>query len=445
MNSTKENRSMSIAASAISRKLEDELSSADNRDLLIYLHIPFCSYKCTFCDWVNTIPSKSLRSGESTREKYAEALCRQIEAVAPQLNRLGYIPRAIYWGGGTPTKLEADSFEKVVQALQRSFNLNLVGEHTIEASPETLTQKKLDTLARLGANRLSIGAQSMDNAELLRIGRNYSEGAVADGVDMARQAGFRNINLDLIIAFPEQKLASVIDTVEKTLRLSPEHITVYIYRPTPNTVMAEQISSGKKKGATLKQMLDAYNATKALLEDDGYSEYSFGYFSREPKDIFNGEKYYFDLLGDYIGFGSGARSILSHHMIYNESTNLTRFIQDPVVFDNHQRFTPTYLDNILPSLRLTIQTKNGVNFQRFKRLFGFEFNEIESLPMVKSLIDYLTWCGSKFVRTTEAIAVTEESLRRSYIMSLLGAYSPLKAKTEKLQEDTVKIIDSVIL
>ena len=126
-----------ISATEVLSRATKELEGVDDKDLLIYIHVPFCNSKCTFCDWVSDIPVAELRSGPSTRNDYGQALCQQIRFFGPRLMDMGYTPRLIYWGGGTPSKLEAAKTAEVITALRDSFDLSRVEEHTVEVSPES--------------------------------------------------------------------------------------------------------------------------------------------------------------------------------------------------------------------------------------------------------------------------------------------------------------------
>lgn len=423
-----------VSASDVVSSIAKEISHCSDKQLLIYLHIPFCSTKCTFCDWVTDIPVAQLRSGPSVRKQYVEALGAQIRAIGPQLEDMGYDARYIYWGGGTPSKLEADELIQVMAALNESFDLSRIDEHTMETSPETLTLDKLRTVRSFGINRISMGVQSFDDKELRKAARGHSAKEAEDAVGLIRQAGFKNLNLDLIIAFPDQQLETVEKTFQKTIELDPDHVTVYIYRPVPETVMGKQINDGHRKASSLKQMFDYYNLSKFLLEEAGYFEYSIGYFAKNPESVFKGEEYYFTMRGDYIGFGSGASSIVGHHSLRNQSGNLHQFIQNPTHFEFCEKFSPEKIEETFPTLRLTMTTDAGINYANFKRLFGFDFSEALAHPSIKGLMSYYRYCGTDFKETEESLYVTEESKRASYIMSFLTAYVPLKESGAKLDE-----------
>ena len=261
-------------------RISREVSPDKPKDLLVYLHIPFCSSKCHFCDWVKDIPVKQLRSGPSVRRDYIKAITDQIAYYGTRLMGMGYVPKYVYWGGGTPTRLDGDEIAEIVKALNESFDLTSIQEHTMESSPETLTMEKLETMLESGIRRLSIGIQSFNDEELRKSARAHSAAGAENAMRMAQKAGYKNINLDLIAAFPDQTLEMWKRSLMKTIELEPAHITVYLYRPSSETVMANQIISGIKKAVGHEQMFAYNQMAQELLTQAGYIEYSFGYYAK---------------------------------------------------------------------------------------------------------------------------------------------------------------------
>jgi oxygen-independent coproporphyrinogen-3 oxidase len=423
-------RAKALAADALVDLVRPRLGQTRDRSLLIYLHVPFCSSKCTFCNWVSDVPVSQLRAAASVRRDYALALRTQISTLGPLLRELEYEPTHIYWGGGTPSMLSSEEFEIVIDALATSFDLSRIEEHAIETSPETLTLEKLSTMRRLGIDRISMGVQSFDNQELRRAGRAHSAETAVDAVRLMRDAGFGNINLDLIAGFPEQTPEVLERTLEKTIELDPEHVTVYVYRAEANTVMANQIHKGSRGTRTLDENLESYTCAQRALERAGYVEYTVGYFSRNDRYRFGGEDYYFGLVGDYIGLGSGAESIIGHHSLANRPGRLQQFLAHPTEFSAVTQFSPKQLDPVLRALRLTILTERGVDYRRFERLFGFPFAAVRSDPYISGLLQYLRYCGAEFVEEDDRLFVTERTRSRSYIVALQRKFFPMKAETK---------------
>jgi oxygen-independent coproporphyrinogen-3 oxidase len=188
-----------------------------------------------------------------------------------------------------------------------------------------------------------------------------------------------------------------------------------MYRPDPGTVMAKQISRGYRKQVGVEQMLASDEMSRALLAEAGYSEYMLGYFAKKPEHRCKGEEYYFGLEGDYIGFGSGAGSILGHHSVSNVPGNLQGFMADPLQFDRFAKFAPNqpFGDN----LRQSLLTSRGIDFRKFRRLFGFDFAEIRNRRSFETGLDFFRHCGAAFEETDEHIALTDETRHHAYVMS----------------------------
>jgi len=400
--------------------LARELAGERNRDLLIYVHVPFCSYKCAFCDWVADIPGGQLTSGPAVREQYVEAVCRQIREIGPQLMDLGYVPKFIYWGGGTPTRLEADGHARIIEALQTSFDLSTVQEHTMEASPETLTAEKLQVLKSLGVMRLSMGVQSFNPDELRRSGRGHSPAQAIQAVEMAHQAEIGQFNIDLIAALPEQTLEALEYSLKRAVELQPTHITVYIYRPTTTTAMAKQIHRGFRAVGDVEHVARSYRLVKETLEAAGYEEYTMGYFAKSGGFRCKGEEYYFNLQGDWIGFGSGAVSILGHHRLRNFHVNLQRYLNDPLLFESCRDLRDHKQECAMYALRQVMQTETGIRYDSFERFFGHPFSVVRRDPPIQRLIEYYESCGAEFRETKDSFFITPESRSKTYIAAWHG-------------------------
>lgn len=420
-----------LPAEKLQALLSPELGNSDERSLLLYLHVPFCSSKCTFCNWVSEIPVPQLRAAAPVRRDYTSAVCEQIRAVGPPLNALQYEPVHIYWGGGTPSMLSGDEIQEIVETLDQTFDLSRLQEHTIETSPETLTAEKLTAMRASGINRVSMGVQSFDDQELRRAARAHSSATALRAVDLIREAGFDNLNLDLIVGFPYQTLDMLKRTLEITMRLAPEHVTVYVYRAEPNTVMAKQIQEGHRSAPTLTDNLAAYECASSALAEAGYFEYTVGYFIKTPAHRFRAEEYYFGLQGDYVGFGCGGESILGHHTLVNPSSRLQEFLAHPTEFARVEPFSTAHLDGILRALRLTILTEQGIEYERFHRMFGFPFATVRNHPYVNGLLRYLQYCGAEFVETDQSLSVTEATRSRSYIVALQRKFYAPRTETAR--------------
>ena len=194
------------------------------RDISVYVGIPFCPTRCAYCSFVSASTS---RSGGLV-EPYLQALSREIQAVGQMLASSGLRARTLYIGGGTPTTLTACQLNRLLDLIDRSLDLTGCLEYTVEAGrPDTITQEKLQVLARHGVGRVSINPQSMDDRVLALCGRRHKAAQIPEGFRMARQAGFSSINMDLIAGLPEDTPAGFRGSLEAVAALGPENITIH--------------------------------------------------------------------------------------------------------------------------------------------------------------------------------------------------------------------------
>ncbi len=205
----------------------------------IYLHIPFCRKRCAYCDFTTYAELDALIPD------YADALSHEINLVADSRKESASLPvHTIYLGGGTPSRLPPHLLRQIIAAMRQSFDISLDAEITIEANPGTLDLPYLTALRAMGVNRLSIGAQSAQSEELRLLDRSHSFQDVVEVVRAARAAAFKNVNLDLIFGLPGQQLPQWRDTLQKTLALQPEHLSLYALTLERGTPLRAQVERG---------------------------------------------------------------------------------------------------------------------------------------------------------------------------------------------------------
>jgi oxygen-independent coproporphyrinogen-3 oxidase len=362
------------------------------RPLLVYIHIPFCSSKCTFCTWVAGVSVPQLRSSDEIRSRYAEAVKKQIEFYAPRLSSLGYVPEIVYWGGGTPSALSADQISTIANAVRDNFDLSAVREYTVESSPETLTAENIREFQNAGMNRISIGIQSFDESELRRAGRAHSPTDAEDAFHRAGNQGFVNRNIDIVTGFPKQTREVLAETLKKTLELRPEHVTAYSYYKAAGTVMARQIARGTIHATRFEERVSAQELVYEMLTSNGYSEYMPMYYSRSDQFRFNGELYYFGWEGDHFGFGSGAFSVIANHRTLNSRGNIDGYISSPTTFDSFEKYDLNRAVN--ESLTLMFLNGRTITYDRFFNRFGFDFRELLEVPQMSAFMIALDRIGS---------------------------------------------------
>jgi len=397
----------SVSGEQVLRALDRELRPEHgNRDLMLYLHIPFCTSKCTFCAWVSGIDTPQLRSAADVRSHYVDAVIDQIRFYAPGINALGYVAPLVYWGGGTPSILEPEEITRLGNALRESFDLSGVREYSVESSPETLTRAKLEAFRSIGVNRVSIGVQSFEEQELRRAGRAHSAPQAEEAVRLARSEHVSNINIDLIVGFPRQTPEGLARTIDTAVALAPEHVTAYDYRQAPGTSMARQISSGHLPRSSMQAKAGAADQVHQALAAAGYVEYMPMYYSLGDRNRFEGEQYYFEWRGDYLGFGSGSRSILSHHLLQNNRGALDSFLAAPTAFDH---CLPLSFVHAAKEGSTLLLRGNQLEYERFYARYGFDFSRVWEHESFRELRAELAANGTPLVASATGVHIAVQA------------------------------------
>lgn len=270
------------------------------RDLSIYVHIPFCKAKCSYCDFLsfgNCEPK--------LQRRYADALCREIESFLPFAG--DYRVSTIFFGGGTPSYVEASLLGQILDTIKKVFAVDGEAEITLEGNPDSLTKGKLTAYRQMGINRLSIGLQSANDEVLKRLGRVHNYDQFVAAYSNARQAGFANINVDLMSGLPGEEENSYVRTLAKVVRLQPEHISAY------SLIVEEGTSlSGNRELLDLlpdeEQDRWLYAKTKMFLANSGYERYEISNYARTGCACRHNTAYW--TLKEYLGVGLGASSFL---------------------------------------------------------------------------------------------------------------------------------------
>jgi oxygen-independent coproporphyrinogen-3 oxidase len=268
--------------------------------LALYVHIPFCQAKCPYCDF------NSYAGLEAVMAPYVDALIAEI-ALWREATRDARVT-TVFFGGGTPSFLPLGETERVFAALRRSFRLTPDAEITVEANPGSADSASLDGLRRLGFNRLSLGIQSLQNAELRLLGRVHSAAEAREACRAARRAGFENVNLDLIYGLPGQTLAAWQRTLAEAVALRPEHLSLYALTLEEGTPMAADVASGRLPAPDPDLAADMYLWAGETLAAAGYEHYEISNWARPGYRCRHNLVYWRN--EPYLGLGAGAHSCL---------------------------------------------------------------------------------------------------------------------------------------
>ena len=334
----------------------------------IYIHVPFCRSKCYYCDFC----SKS-GSSEAMIEAYVEAACREIDAVAASVREMrggARLPVAdtVYFGGGTPTLLTAEQFERLILAVKRNFGIAEGAEITAEANPKTADREKLAAMRRAGINRLSIGMQSTHDNELRALGRIHNfadfERIFAD----AREVGFDNISADLMYGIPNQTAESFAESVRRISSMDPEHISSYCLTVEEGTNFYRRRDSLNLPDEDA--VASMYRKMTDILSENGYNKYEISNFAKVGRESRHNLKYWeYD---DYIGIGVAAHSFFGG-VRSSHSRDIEGYIRGEDIIDDIQKIEgdEALSEYVMLAMRLT----RGVDIAKFKAKFGLDFYE----------------------------------------------------------------------
>lgn len=289
----------------------------------IYIQVPFCSSKCSFCNFSSRV------ARESVFDAYCRAIEQEIERL-PALYEAEGIGRGllslpidtVYAGGGTPSLLGAERLEQILSALRRRFLHSGSVDFTLEVTPGSADDSFLTRARALSVNRLSIGAQSFDDRELRCVGRLHSAADTRDLVERGHRAGFANISLDLIAGLPYQTEASWLGSLREAIELRPEHLSVYLFEIDEKSRLGwEVLRHGSRYHAAAVPgddfLADAYENAREFLAREGYIQYEISNFALPGHESRHNQKYW--QLNPYVGLGAGAHSFDGHCRWANEA------------------------------------------------------------------------------------------------------------------------------
>lgn len=336
----------------------------------LYIHIPFCKQKCSYCDFC------SYANKESFIKRYIQCVLKEIIEVGNN-NKIDFengkddlfLVKTIYIGGGTPSLIDSKYIVQIIEDIKLNFEIDEKAEITIEVNPGTVTLEKLEDYKSAGINRLSIGLQSTHEHLLKEIGRIHTYLDFLDTFRFAREAGFENINVDLMIGIPNQTLEEVKDSIEEIVSMEPEHISVYSLILEEGTPLFKKVEEGLElPDEELERKM--YWNVKRILEANGYNHYEIsnfakqGYESKHNLDCWNQK--------EYIGFGIAAHSY-TNGIRYSNIENIEQYIknydedktEENLVFHEKQDMEAMQKEYMLLGLRKI----DGVSIQEFKIKF----------------------------------------------------------------------------
>ncbi len=387
----------------------------------VYIHIPFCEKRCSYCDFNTYEGINHLISG------YVDALSREIIFIGQFLN--GSVPiHTIFFGGGTPSLLLPDQFKLILDCLSKTFDLSSITEISLEANPGTVDLDYLRELHHLGFSRISFGVQSVDTAELHLLRRIHSNQDSLNAIEWAKKAGFENINVDLIYGLPSQTKETWMNSVRQVLAWNIQHLSMYALGVEEGTPLANWIDKGLIANTDDDASVDMYDAAVVLLRNHGFIAYEISNFA---KDTINQNylcrhnlQYWHNL--PYIGLGAGAHGFIEQKRTENikgvpayikalsrlsdvESDNISPVIANIIEID---RFTEMQ-ESMMLGLRLL---QEGVSIPQFKERFDASpldvFEKEISILTKKNLIEIKQ---NEFIRLVTSKAMVSNQVFRYFV------------------------------
>ncbi|HVF48002.1 MAG TPA: radical SAM family heme chaperone HemW [Pyrinomonadaceae bacterium] len=277
----------------------------------VYLHIPFCKSRCSYCDFATDV----FRDG-GVVQQYVDALCQEVSSFVPFDVAGDDAVDAVYFGGGTPSLLTTEQLAQILSAVRAKFVVSADNEITVEMNPATVTPESLDGYRSLGVNRASFGVQTFNDRALKLLARGHDANDARKTFAMLLDAGFDNISFDLIAGLPGQTLDDWKSNLDEAVKLSPEHISLYLLEIHAGTPLAEQVQSGRQPSPDEDLAAEMYEIMLDRLDDVGYNQYEISNFSRPGFESRHNTKYW--RLDPVYGFGVSAHSFDGTHRFANE-------------------------------------------------------------------------------------------------------------------------------
>src|SRR5665648_63320 len=367
------------------------------KKLGLYLHIPFCMKKCLYCDFLSFADVSV-----AIQNDYMNILIQEV-VLKGRIYRNKYDVDSIFIGGGTPSLIDEALIADLMSAIKANFNVQEGAEISIESNHKTLTKNKLEVYIGAGINRISIGAQSMDDHCLKLLGRIHNAEDLVDNYKLARDAGFKNINIDLMFAIPGQSSEIWQETLEKTIELKPEHISFYSLQIEEGTPYFEMFKTGKLNQTVDETDRQMYHMGIEMLKEAGYSHYEISNAAKTGYECRHNLKYW--SFADYLGLGLGAHSFIRDARSSN-TKNLESYMEKCRTGQSAEdwQHTNTQKDSISEYIFTGLRKTKGINLREFEEMFGMpleEYYKDEWLNINKFIYDKYLFMGKDKLMLSE--------------------------------------------
>lgn len=373
------------------------------KKLQLYIHIPFCIRKCLYCDFL------SAPADADTRKAYVNSLLKEIQEKAPDYQ--DYEISTAFIGGGTPTILETEQLEALMSGLRQSFCFADGAEITVECNPGTLDRTKAEGMRMAGINRISFGLQSVHRLQLEQLGRIHTYQQFLESFQIARDAGFQNINVDLMYGLPNQSTDSWEETLQSIIALGPEHISAYGLIIEPGTLFAQTYGADehrRMKGMvpdllpTEEQEREMHHIAIRKLAAAGYGRYEISNYAKTGFCCRHNIGYW--TLADYLGLGLGAASLHGRIRFQNHSDLVRYCAGDFTNAETEERDSDRQMEEFI---FLGLRMAEGISEDEFIKRFGCRIQEVYGKEIERFLDQKLLGFESgRFFLTVEGMDIS---------------------------------------
>ena len=374
----------------------------------IYLHVPFCKSRCSYCDFATDI----YRSG-AVVERYVNALCREISNFESRIPNPESTIETVYFGGGTPSLLTAGQLEKIIAAIHEKFAVEENIEFTLEMNPATVTLEKLRDFKSLGVNRASFGVQTFNDKALKLLARGHDADDARKTFELLRRADFQNISFDLIGGLPGQTIADWENNLAEALALNPEHLSLYLLEIHEGTPLAEQIRSRRQPVPDEDLAAEMYEMMVEKTAAKGFLQYEISNFAHPGFESKHNSKYW--LCEPVLAFGVSAHSFDGAARRWANERDTNRYVgliengESPIVEKNELDDKQLSAEFAFLRLRLI----KGLDIEDYKTRFGIdltrryaeEFEQLKSLELIVIEQDILKLTKKGMVYSNEVFSV----------------------------------------
>ena len=325
------------------------------KTLGLYIHVPFCVKKCNYCDFY------SIQGNDEIHRKYVADVIKSFEFWRYKLDTDTQVD-TIYLGGGTPSVLGTDNLSKLLSTAASDFNISPDAEITMEVNPNSVTELDLQSLTKLGLNRISMGLQTANDDELRTLGRSHTSADATKAIEHIKKSGIDNFSLDVMTGIPLQTEESLDKTLDFCIDAKATHISTYMLKIEKNTPFYKNAEN--YKFADDDTHADLYEFTCNKLRENGFRHYEISNFCKDDKISRHNMKYW--LLQDYLGIGPSAHSMIDRKRFFYPR-NISEFQNEKVIFESEGNTPQEYL-------MLSLRTDTGFSFKTFEEIYGITAN-----------------------------------------------------------------------